>query len=54
MEKFGGTKNNVLLYSMKGNQVEPRCAERWQVCPDEQFDLAACFLSHNINDHLTS
>ena len=22
------------------SQVEPRCAERWHLCDDEQFDLA--------------
>ena len=27
------------------NQVEPRCAERWHLCDDEQFDLAAWFPS---------
>ena len=26
------------------NQVEPRCAERWHLRDDEQFDLAAWFL----------
>ena len=27
------------------SQVEPRCAERWHLRDDEQFDLAAWFLS---------
>ena len=27
------------------NQVEPRCAERWHLRDDEQFDLAAWFPS---------
>ena len=30
------------------NQVEPRCAERWHLRDDEQFDLAAWFLSYRI------
>jgi len=29
------------------NQVEPRCAERWHLCDDEQFDIAAWFHKHS-------
>ena len=35
------------------NQVEPRCAERWHLCDDEQFDLAAWFPSLKIGDSVT-
>ena len=30
------------------NQVEPRCAERWHLCDDELFDLAAWFHKHSV------
>ena len=33
------------LQCERRNQVEPRCAERWHLCDDEQFDLAAWFPS---------
>ena len=33
------------LQRERRNQVEPRCAERWHLCDDEQFDLAAWFPS---------
>ena len=33
------------LQRERRNQVEPRCAERWHLRDDEQFDLAAWFLS---------
>ena len=36
-----------LARARKENQVEPRCAERWHLCDDEQFDLAAWFPSLN-------
>ena len=32
------------LQCERRNQVEPRCAERWHLRDDEQFDLAAWFL----------
>ena len=35
------------LQCERRNQVEPRCAERWHLCDDEQFDLAAWFHKHN-------
>ena len=35
------------LQCERRNQVEPRCAERWHLCDDEQFDLAAWFPSLN-------
>ena len=31
----------VYLQRERRDQVEPRCAERWHLCDDEQFDLAA-------------
>ena len=34
------------LQCERWNQVEPRCAERWHLRDDEQFDLAAWFHSH--------
>ena len=34
------------LQRERWNQVEPRCAERWHLRDDEQFDLAAWFHSH--------
>lgn len=37
------------LQRERWNQVEPRCAERWHLCDDEQFDLAAWFYKHS--DH---
>ena len=33
----------VSLQRERRSQVEPRCAERWHLCDDEQFDLAAWF-----------
>jgi fucose permease len=33
------------LQCERRNQVEPRCAERWHLRDDEQFDLAAWFPS---------
>ena len=38
-------ENIVYLQRERRNQVEPRCAERWHLCDDEQFDLAAWFPS---------
>ena len=38
-------ENIVYLQRERRDQVEPRCAERWHLCDDEQFDLAACFPS---------
>ena len=35
------------LQRERWNQVEPRCAERWHLCDDEQFDLAAWFHKHS-------
>ena len=35
----------VSLQRERRNQVEPRCAERWHLRDDEQFDLAAWFPS---------
>ena len=35
----------VSLQRERRNRVEPRCAERWHLCDDEQFDLAAWFPS---------
>ena len=35
----------VSLQRERWNQVEPRCAERWHLRDDEQFDLAAWFPS---------
>ena len=35
----------VYLQRERRNQVEPRCAERWHLRDDEQFDLAAWFPS---------
>ena len=35
----------VSLQRERRSQVEPRCAERWHLCDDEQFDLAAWFPS---------
>ena len=40
LEIFG----NIKIYAYL-NQVEPRCAERWHLRDDEQFDLAAWFPS---------
>ena len=36
--------NFLSLQCERRNQVEPRCAERWHLRDDEQFDLAAWFL----------
>lgn len=36
--------NDPELKRERRNQVEPRCAERWHLRDDEQFDLAAWFL----------
>ena len=33
------------LQRERRNRVEPRCVERWHLCDDEQFDLAAWFPS---------
>jgi len=38
-------EKNLYLQCERRNQVEPRCAERWHLRDDEQFDLAAWFLS---------
>ena len=38
-------KNTYLCSVKRRNQVEPRCAERWHLRDDEQFDLATWFLS---------
>ena len=38
-------KKNLYLQHEKRSQVEPRCAERWHLRDDEQFDLAAWFPS---------
>ena len=38
-------KNVLSLQRERRSQVEPRCAERWHLRDDEQFDLAAWFLS---------
>ncbi len=35
----------VYLQRERRSQVEPRCAERWHLRDDEQFDLAAWFPS---------
>jgi len=35
----------VPLQRERRSQVEPRCAERWHLSDDEQFDLAAWFPS---------
>ncbi len=35
----------VSLQRERRNRVEPRCVERWHLCDDEQFDLAAWFPS---------
>ena len=35
----------ISLQRERRSQVEPRCAERWHLRDDEQFDLAAWFLS---------
>ena len=35
----------VSLQRERRNRVEPRCAERWHLRDDEQFDLAAWFPS---------
>ena len=35
----------VSLHRERRDRVELRCAERWHLCDDEQFDLAAWFLS---------
>ena len=40
-------KEFVSLRRERWNQVEPRCAERWHLCDDEQFDLAAWFHKHS-------
>jgi hypothetical protein len=39
------TEKLLSLQHEKRSQVEPRCAERWHLRDDEQFDLAAWFLS---------
>ena len=39
------TKKCLSLQRERRNQVEPRCAERWHLRDDEQFDLAAWFPS---------
>ena len=41
--KYG--KKFLSLQCERRNQVEPRCAERWHLRDDEQFDLAAWFPS---------
>ena len=39
---LGDSLKNTYLCSVKRrNQVEPRCAERWHLRDDEQFDLLA-------------
>ena len=38
-------KKFLTLQRERRSQVEPRCAERWHLRDDEQFDLAAWFLS---------
>ncbi len=38
-------KKCLSLHRERRNQVEPRCAERWHLRDDEQFDLAAWFPS---------
>ena len=38
-------KHIVSLQRERRNRVEPRCAERWHLCDDEQSDLAAWFPS---------
>ena len=44
-EKLGRFIEKCLyLQRERRNQVEPRCAERWHLRDDEQFDLAAWFL----------
>ena len=41
MLRGAGSSPAVLLqlYIVSCGMIEPRCAERWQVRPDEQFDL---------------
>ena len=51
---YANILRNILIYQNiclflqreRWNQVEPRCAERWHLRDDEQFDLAAWFHSH--------
>ena len=38
-------EKHLSLQRERRSQVEPRCAERWHLCDDEQFDLAAWFPS---------
>ena len=33
------SRRSLQLYIVSCEMIEPRCAERWQVRPDEQFDL---------------
>ncbi len=44
------------LQRERRSQVEPRCAERWHLRDDEQFDLAAWFpsLKYRAGHELTS
>jgi len=44
------------LQCERRSQVEPRCAERWHLRDDEQFDLAAWFpsLKYRAGHELTS
>ena len=53
-EKIWNFKKKFLsLQRERRNQVEPRCAERWHLCDDEQFDLAAWFPSLSMADNFT-
>jgi hypothetical protein len=42
---WNSQKKYLPLQRERRSQVEPRCAERWHLRDDEQFDLAAWFLS---------
>ncbi len=46
----------LYLQRERRSQVEPRCAERWHLRDDEQFDLAAWFpsLKYRAGHELTS